>query len=235
MLEWQGANWGQSESDRFQLVMLVRELDLKYFGQDAVFRPLLNDLKKLETTGVPVENEFVQGTIAMFLGDNLGSHSIGGFLENFSACVHVCRFCMITMEDIRLGNVHENFERRSPDNYNESLAELERNPELNNFKGVKFDSVFNNLQYCHVCYPGLPPCLGHDLFEGVVYYDLALYIHYMIKVKKWFTYAIFNQVVAKFKYQGSDANNKPGTLSEQGNKFEGMQFKTGVFYAFFQS
>ena len=51
------------------------------------------------------------------------------------------------MENIGLGNVHDNFERRSPDYYNECLAELERNPELNNFKGLKFDSVFNNLQY----------------------------------------------------------------------------------------
>ncbi|KAK3517984.1 hypothetical protein QTP70_029095, partial [Hemibagrus guttatus] len=31
--------------------------------------------------------------------------------------------------------------------------------------GVKFDSLFNTLTYFHVCQPGLPPCLGHDLFE----------------------------------------------------------------------
>ena len=50
-----------------QLIMLLRELDFKYFGQDAVFRPLLNDLKKLKTTGVPVENKFVQGHVSMGL------------------------------------------------------------------------------------------------------------------------------------------------------------------------
>lgn len=212
----------RSKIDQLQLVLLVRELDFKYFGQDAVFRPLINDLKKIETIGLLVENEYVRGTITMFLGDNLGSHAIGGFVENFSCLrVHVCRFCLITLEDIKLGNLHDNFDQRSPVNYNESLAELERNPELNNFQGVKFDSIFNELQYYHVCNPGLPPCLGHDLFEGVVYYDLAIFIHYMVKVKKWFTYAILNQIIVKFKYRGSDANNKPGTVNEQGSKLGG--------------
>lgn len=43
--------------------------------------------------------------------------------------------------------------------------------------GVKFDSVFNQLKYFHVCQPGLPPCLGHELFEEIVSVDLAMYMY----------------------------------------------------------
>lgn len=43
-------------------------------------------------------------------------------------------------------------------------------------QGIKFRSVFNTLQNFNVCSPGMPPCLGHDIFEGVLSYDVALYL-----------------------------------------------------------
>lgn len=42
--------------------------------------------------------------------------------------------------------------------------------------GVKCNSLFNDLKHFYVCQPGLPPYLGHDLFEGVVSCNIALYI-----------------------------------------------------------
>jgi hypothetical protein len=157
-----------------QLVLLVREIDLKYFGQNIVFQALVDDLKKLEEVGVLVDDQYVQGTLAMIMGDNLGSHCIGGFVENFSSCAHMCRFCLILLEQVRTDATLNFYCERTPDNYTEACAIVEGNPELGQYKGVKFNSIFNELQYYHVCNPGLPPCLGHDLFEGVVQYDLAL-------------------------------------------------------------
>ena len=49
------------------------------------------------------------------------------------------------------------------------------------YEGIKFESIFNQLQFFHVCNPGLPPCLGHDLFEGVVAYDLPVFMKYFIQ------------------------------------------------------
>lgn len=59
------------------------------------------------------------------------------------------------------------------------------------YKGVKSNSVLNNLEHFHVCNPGLPPCIGHDMFEGVVQYDLMLIINYFIK-KRYFTFDTLN-------------------------------------------
>jgi hypothetical protein len=136
-------------------------------------------------------------------------------------------------ENIQLGDVFDTFCQRSPDNNNADLQNLESNPDLNNYKGIKFNSIFNELKYYHVCNPGLPPCLGHDLFEGVVNYDLALYIHHMVKVNKWFTYAQFNQIVTKFKYSGSDANNKPSIISEEGSKLGGHAVQNWCLLKFY--
>ncbi|XP_074031616.1 uncharacterized protein [Leptinotarsa decemlineata] len=51
----------------------------------------------------------------------------------------------------------------------------------NHYRKVKSDSVLNRLTHFHVCSPGLPPCLGHDIFEGVVQYDVMLVLNYLIK------------------------------------------------------
>lgn len=87
--------------------------------------------------------------------------------------------------------------------------------------GIKFDSVFNTLKNFHVCQPGLPPCLGHDLFEGIVSFDLALYIHHLVSVGKHFSYLQLNRSISQFKYLGTDKNNKPCEVRSNGERLGG--------------
>ncbi|XP_056599279.1 uncharacterized protein LOC130417623 isoform X1 [Triplophysa dalaica] len=77
--------------------------------------------------------------------------------------------------------------------------------------------------------PGLPPCLGHDIFEGILSYDLALYLKYFIKQKKWFTYSILNRRIKQFKYSASDALSKPCTVSSNGVKLSGQAIQNWNF------
>lgn len=60
------------------------------------------------------------------------------------------------------------------------------------YQGVKSSSVFNSLLHYHIANPGLPLCLGHDLFEGIVKSDLAICTEYFVKGNKWFTYDQLN-------------------------------------------
>lgn len=87
--------------------------------------------------------------------------------------------------------------------------------------GIKFDSKFNDLSFFHVCQPGLPPCLGHDLCEGVVLYDLALVINHLITKEKQFSYIELNSRMNGFHYLGSDANNKPSNVNPGSEKLSG--------------
>lgn len=41
----------------------------------------------------------MKGTLSFIAGDNLGSHCIGGFVENFSSTSCWCRWCCITREE----------------------------------------------------------------------------------------------------------------------------------------
>lgn len=61
---------------------------------------------------------------------------------------------------------------RNKDNYNRAVQDVQQSEEQTVVMRVKFDSLLNKLQYFHVC-SGLPPCLGHDLFAGVLNYDVA--------------------------------------------------------------
>ena len=79
--------------------------------------------------------------------------------------------------------------------------------------GIKFDSKFNELFYFHVCHPGLPPCLGYDLLEEVVSYDLALCICDLLTNQKLFTYTELNRRLNHLRYLGKGANNKPRSKS----------------------
>ena len=152
-----------------QLVLLCREQDFKYFGVNKVFAPLIEDLKILEQGGVVTADGIVlKGSLVAIAGDNLGSHSIGGFLENFSRSIYFCRYCEVCRDDF-LTNPLSCGTKRTAQSYASNLQKQETTA-TDSVCGIKFDSPFNQLPHSHVCQPGLPPC--HDLFEGVIAYDL---------------------------------------------------------------
>ncbi len=74
--------------------------------------------------------------------------------------------------------------KRTKQSYQNSVS-VSEGPEV--CDGVKFDCVFNCLKHFRVCDPGLPPCLAHNLFEGVVSTDLASYIKQLVTVGKHFS------------------------------------------------
>ncbi|XP_071843985.1 uncharacterized protein [Apostichopus japonicus] len=211
----------RSSIESLQLALLCKESDLKQFGQEKVFKRLIEDLKSLEESGIQLKDgRRFKGSLACIMGDNLGSHTIGGFVESFTA-QHFCRFCLLTRQEFLSGAPYANGKCRTPDEYNRCVEQLRQSNE-SIYQGIKFDSHFNALTYYHVCSPGLPPCLGHDLFEGVVDYDLALFINYWVKEKQWFTYLNLNRKLEQFKFIGPDINNKPAKINQNATRLGGQ-------------
>jgi len=71
----------------------------------------------------------------------------------------------------------------------------------------------NSLHCFHVCLPALPPCLGHDLFEGVIQYDLAFLLKELCKGSTAMSLSYLNDAVKVFQFKGNDACDKPGLIS----------------------
>lgn len=149
---------------------------------------LVNDLKDLKLNGVTLPDGMVyKGTLCAIVGDNMGSHTLGGFVENFSRSSHFCRYCDISGQAFHTDPLIQGT-KRTVQSYSGHVQSSEG--QCTSSGGVKFDSVCNMLKYFHVCQPGLPPCLSHDLFEGIVSSDLALYINHLVKVDKKFSYQV---------------------------------------------
>ena len=83
-------------------------------------------------------------------------------------------------------------------------------------EGVKRNSLFNELNYFHVCSSGLPPCIGYDIFEGIGAYDTQLLIRSWLK-GKWFS----KREIEKFNYAMKDIQDKPCLVSAKSEKLKG--------------
>ncbi|XP_035982662.1 uncharacterized protein LOC118557207 [Fundulus heteroclitus] len=115
----------RSNTDHMSLVLLCRESDLKQFGSAKVFSEMLVDLKNLEEHGITVGGETVKGALYCIAGDNLGSHSIGGFTENFSHSQYFCRYCEITRSEFQNDDPNVCGPQRTPESYDSALLQAE--------------------------------------------------------------------------------------------------------------
>ncbi|XP_063226787.1 uncharacterized protein LOC134533272 isoform X1 [Bacillus rossius redtenbacheri] len=213
--------WSRSKVDSIKLVLLCRSNDLRYFGTEVIFARLINDLKELENVGIEIKGKAIKGSITYIAGDNLGSHLIGGFTENFSSAHYICRYCNISREDhesgIKCGEI------RTQETYDSAVKILETNS-LENVEGIKSNSVFNSLRYFHVA-NGLPPCIAHDIFEGIAQYDLPLILH-SFEDKGWISFEILNRKIKKFKYKNHEVNNRPCQIAHKGKRLGGQAAQT---------
>lgn len=67
------------------LAILCKAEDTKQFGFHSILEPLLTDLQSLEKDGlvVPVIGKAIKGTVVGVVADNVGAHSVAGFVESF--------------------------------------------------------------------------------------------------------------------------------------------------------
>ncbi|XP_020562397.2 uncharacterized protein LOC110015774 [Oryzias latipes] len=128
----------RSNVDHMQLVLLCREKDFKEFGHDRVFSELMTDLKVLEENGITMADEnVVKGTLYCIAGDNLGSHCIGGFTENFSSSLYFCRYCLLTRTTFQGADPTVCGAPRTPDTYRSATEQLKRE-DVSEVHGIKF-------------------------------------------------------------------------------------------------
>lgn len=157
------------------LIFLVALVNANYikdkkYGIDSALEIIVADLQKFERGVVLPCGQKVYGTLIATIGDNLGSHSMAGFKEGFTAH-RCCRYCMATYEEVQK-MVREKVELlRTKESHAKQCAEIQtprgKNEVLSTEYGVNRDSVLNSLESYHVV-EGLPPDAMHDLLEGCV-------------------------------------------------------------------
>lgn len=192
------------------LAILCKAVNVKSFGYSAVLEPLLKDLVVLEEEGlyIPTLGRTVKGTVFSVVADNLGAHSVGGFVESFS-CSHSCRFCLGVQSDIQTSEVRTRaFPPRTKEQHKLHVQSVQDNASLNQMCGVKRQcALTGKLKYFDVL-TGYPPDVLHDLFEGIVPLEMALCLRKFI-LCKFFTLEELNRCIKEFPYKWSDKTDAP--------------------------
>lgn len=80
-------------------IKLVALCKKEEFDHEKVYGKIVEDLKILKTDGIQIGDCILKGGLFFVTGDNLGSHGLGGFTENFSTVDYICRFCMMTRNE----------------------------------------------------------------------------------------------------------------------------------------
>lgn len=198
----------QSSLNTIFLALLFHSSDRVKFGNNIIFKPLIDELNYLRDTGVYISTDDFKGTIkfelGVIVGDNLGVHSITGFVESFSSN-YPCRICKMRKEDIQNQSSVDNNLIRTVEQYNLDVNEGDVSS-----SGIKEACIWHKVLGFNVL-EQVGMDIMHDILEGVGKYDLAFLISYYIEDLKIFTLQVLNERIVCFDY-GPDKGSKPCVL-----------------------
>ncbi|KAF7647295.1 hypothetical protein LDENG_00174680 [Lucifuga dentata] len=200
------------------LTALFYTEDLKTYGFDNIPKPLIDDLKILETEGIqlPFIEQPLFGSVIQVTGGNLALNTTLGFVESFSA-THWCRFCLTCKKDIQSVYTEDypGLILHSVEIYNEHCKALNEDSSLSSVFGVKKSCVLNSLKYFHSA-NNFAVDVMHDLLEGVVQYGLKLLFQYLVKTG-YISMSTLSNRVQSFNYGYTERKNKPSSLKMDDN------------------
>ena len=196
-----------------QLVAVAKSSDIRQYGIDEVLNPFIRDLQRLSTEGIDICINGIsvnyKGALLAFLGDNLASHSIGGFKESMSFAFRFCRTCMATHATSGKHFVANKFLLRSPEEHAAQCKQLDGplKEHYSKIYGINRKAALEDVPYFSVA-TCLPHDIMHDLLEGAVTYEIKVLLKYCIG-KKYFTLDCLNGRINAFDYGSAEESNKP--------------------------
>ena len=170
------------------LVAIVKHEDITENGIDSFLAPFVSDLRKLYCDGITVsvggQNYMFYGGLIAFLANNLAAHLLGGFKESMSFALRMCRTCYCTRNLIKTSFTEAACTLRTAEShYSQSqLLQGSLKTHYSTVYGINRLSILEDVPGFSVVH-GLHHDIMHDLFEGVVPYEVKLLLHHYIQSK----------------------------------------------------
>jgi len=192
----------RSKLDNIFLTLLFLNKDREVYGNEATFRPLINELQILEKSGlVTKEGIHIYIKCALVIGDNLGVHEICGFVKSFVAN-YPCRFCKASLNQIRYQTVEDKQLLRTVREYTNDLQKNDVS-----VTGLTEICVWNQLDSFHIL-QNMSCDIMHDVFEGVCQYDMSKLILHFIQ-SNLFTLEDLNDRIGTYDFGPEEGNHPP--------------------------
>ena len=161
-------------------------------------------MKTLYCDGVQVrigsDLHTIYGGSLAFLADNLAAHVVGGFKESMSFGLRICKTCMTTGEESQTcysetGCVLRNTEQH----FNEcEMIQGELGSHYSTNFGINRRSILEDVPGFSVV-TGILHDIMHDLFEGIVPYELKFLINHCVQ-QKYFSIHFLNDRLQRFDF-----------------------------------
>ena len=196
-------------------VWYAQGVKVKSNAYSMILAPIIESLNKLDTDlGVEVTvdgiNVNVRASLALFSADNLGFHSLFGFLESFSAR-KFCRMCETTKEDSQVKYYESDFVMRTRESYDAAVAQIGQPNYKESETGIKNGCILNDLKSFHVMENYVLDAM-HDILEGVAPVEIGAILDTLCDAG-YFSLSEFNLLVRAFDFCPEDENSSPNTFA----------------------
>jgi hypothetical protein len=208
-----------SATHNIHLFALAHAQDLKQHGMDGVLNVLVDELQRLHDVGFKFargqKQQHVRCLLSQVVGDNLGLHSLLGYVENFNCATHPCDLCLSTQDDVQTVHHEKHLTLRTADLYDQQVSNLAAGMITVTDCGIKRPSVLAKLTYYHPASNDSSDIM-HDLFEGVIPYETKLFIcHILYEVKPTcLSLTELNHRIKAADYGQCNSRSKPSLLVE---------------------
>lgn len=179
-------------------------------------KPFLDDLKVLHDVGLTLEyagkEEVWKGALLAILADNLASHELAGFKESFSFARRFCRSCLTDKDYSQSHFLEREYVVRNRQLHEQHCNHLDgpNRATMSVEYGINRRSSLDSLSYFSVV-ECMPHDIMHDLFEGVIPYEMKLLLKHCMD-KSHFNINTINYRLGAFDFGYSELRDKPAPI-----------------------
>ena len=167
----------QAKIENIFVFLLFNTIDRKVFTNSMIFTKAAEALNFLNERGIEIElpsgRKKIYFELALFVGDNLGLHTILGFNESFKAN-SFCHHCLCTQSEKNTIFIEKDCNLRTREYYETSLAL--NNPTLSR---IKERCVLHKINNFHLT-QNVAVDVMHDILEGICRHSIALILNHLI-------------------------------------------------------
>ncbi|KAJ8049893.1 hypothetical protein HOLleu_02837 [Holothuria leucospilota] len=199
----------QARLSNILLYSLAKSSLITKYGIDSVITNLKDDLQRLSKEGgLHIESKDYTGMVIpklfQVVGDNLGVHSLLGYVTSFTANYY-CRYCKGHRSNLQKLVEEDQSLLRNKENYSADIISNDTS-----LTGVKTTSVLNQIDGYHVV-ENVAPDVMHDFTEGIIPLEMHLVLQRLIE-REMFTLEEINSRIISFNYGFVDKTNKPSPI-----------------------
>ena len=211
----------RSKLKSVHLLAICKTSYMKKYGINAIFSPIVEDLKIL-ANGHPFQIYGgvlrLRGSLLALLADIPACQLCGGFKEGVGGAFRKCRVCHATFERIQELFIEEDFNLRTKEDH-ALHVELVENAPTNFLKefyskkcGVTFRSKLMEAPFFDVTQQ-LPMDIMHVFLEGVLAYEIKYLLRHCID-ERYFSLATLNKDIEKFPLGYAHKKDRPIVIKD---------------------